>query len=239
MMKIALAIVLGLCGVAEAGHHCFETSKVVGYRQCHRFAGWSNTVGVWWELGAVALRFDPDPIETVATGANGATYHVTSMPGDHRSVKATGVRFRNMASFGAWYFGSELDFASITDGPQLEADVVSRDTGVSTTMDTGTHGFVMASKLAVGRRARFGALAFGAELAPGARIAVYSSSALPDGATGAAQAWFVLEAQAKADVWIAPNFTLGASAGVDLMQDHDVSLAITLGAHLVPYDHLR
>ena len=208
-MRFAIVLVILIAAhVAEAGGHCREVSEVAGYRACHRFAAWSRGAGMSWDLGASMLRFDPDPIEGQASPA----------------VHATGVRFRNISSFGAWYFGGQFDFASISDGPVV---VVARDT----TMPSSTGGFVAEEKLAIGRRARTGALMFGGEIATGARTASFEPHIV--------QAWFVVDAQAKADVWLTPNFTLGATAGIDLVHEHDVSFAITLGAHLVPYDHTR
>lgn len=244
-MKRAL-IVLAIVGaghVAEArGRSCHEVSSIVGYQRCTRFGYWSRGATFWWDLGLVTMRFDPKPIDGFATArqADGTTtqYHLVSAPGDDRSISTTGLRFRDLISFGhAWYVGGELDLTSITDGPTLVADVTAR--GATMTMDTGTHGFVSQNKVIIGRHVPVGPLTFAGELGPGFRIASYQTSALPDQVRGAAQAWFVLEAHAKVDAWIAPNFSLGVSGGVDLVHARDVSLALTLGLHLTPYDRTR
>ena len=77
------------------------------------------------------------------------------------------------------------------------------------------------------------------ELAPGLRIATYSLAELPPGVKGPAQAWFVLEAHARAELWLTPQISLAGEAGVDVLRAHDVTASLAIGFHLLPYDRAR
>jgi hypothetical protein len=239
-MKWLVALALALPRLAEASH-CHETSHVVGREHCSRFGTWSTGFPLWWEFGAVALRFDPKPIDgKSAAMANGepAIYHVVGAPGDNRPISALGFRLRHTLAFGRhFYFGGEFDWASITGGPRLVTDVAARTTTVTMTGEMG--GLVAENKLLVGVHETFGLVTLAAELGPGVRMAVYSTDLLPASAQPPAQPWFIAAAQVAAHAWMTPHITLGVTAGTDLLRGDELSVGVTVGFHFMPFDLTR
>ena len=227
--------------LAEAGRHCRETSHVVGYQSCTRFGSWSGRTTLWYELGVVALRFDPKPIDATSTNTrDGAptNYHVTGVPGDDRPITAFGARLRDGIVFAHKYFVvNEFTWASITGGPRLVADVATR--GTTTTMGSSTGGIVAENKALFGVEGAVGPLTLSGALGPGVRIASYTTKELPDAVRPPAQGWFLVAGEARAVAWLTPNVTLGVEVGTNLLHVNDVEVGMTLGLHLTPFGHTR
>jgi hypothetical protein len=230
-MSVKLAIALALVpAVAEAGHSCHEVSHVVGYERCSRFGGWARSPSIWIEGGAVALRFDPGPLDAIGSGTNGVV-HLTTAPGDSRPINATGGRFRDLIGFRGGYLGSELDVATFSDGPQLVVDASPRG-GITMASSSGT---VFQPKLLLGYRQLVGPLSLGLEAAGGFRGITFDAG----GSQSSFQMWGLLEVHARADWWISEHWTVGAQAATDVLRSHDDSIALTLGVHVTPWDGLR
>jgi hypothetical protein len=236
----ALAVVAP--GIASASHRCHETSNVVGYQRCSGFGWWTGGAGLAWELGASLLRIGPELIDAKASASTaGGTvdYHVHADPQDSRALVAEGARVRALVSLGrSLYIGSDVSIGPITRGPRLVADVSSR--GITQTVPAAGGGIVMQMVWAFGMRRRVGSFTLGAELAPGMRIATYSSSGLssmpirPPG-----QAWFVFDVQPAISYWLTPNVSLAAIGGIDFIHPDAASAGLVLGLHLAPYDGVR
>jgi hypothetical protein len=233
---LVIALVIALAAPAYASH-CHETTPVVGLAHCRRFGWWSHVASLGFEVGAVALRFDPGAISTDAYGTHAdgtlATYHVAGAG----PVSAMGVRVREMLSWGRhFHVGSEADMAAIVDGPAL---VVADTTARTDAMTMRGGGSLGVAKLIIGEHVAVGGLALGGELAPGLRIATYTLDQLPPDVKGPAQAAFVLEAHARAELWLSPQISLAGEAGVNVLAQRDVTLGIALAVHLIPYDGAR
>lgn len=235
----AVVVVLALAAFAAPARasHCHETTPVVGLEQCRRFGWWSHIGTFGLEVGAVMLHFDPGVVATDAYGTKPdgtlATYHVVGAG----PVTAAGVRIRMMLSWGRHlHIGGEADLADIVDGPALAvADTAARST--MTLSDAG--GSLGAAKLVVGEHVAIGPVTFAGELAPGLRIATYTLDMLPPAVTGPAQAWGVIEAHARAELWLTPQISLASEAGCDVLRPHDVSVSVAIGLHMLPYDNAR
>jgi hypothetical protein len=234
-MKLMIVVASLVPAVAEAGHHCHEVSDVVGYQVCSRFGSWSQGMIVWVEGGPVELRFTPEPLDAqVQSPAGGPPVHWTSVPGDHRSIVATGGRFGTLLGFFRGYVGLEVDAATFSNGPQLVVDASERGGGV--TMDSSS-GSLLQAKAVVGYRQLVGPVALGLEGAGGFRAATFDAKTTS--LQSPTQMWGLAEVHARADWWVSPHWTVGAQVSTDVARMHDDSVALMLGAHLTPWDGLR
>jgi hypothetical protein len=235
---VAVALALGIFApaVAEAGHHCAEVSPVVGLERCRRFGWWSHAGSMSFEAGAVAMRFDTGPIDSDAY-VRGTSQHYDVI-GSGRRVSATGGRIRETLSLGRYFhLGGEADLAQMLDGPSLVlVDPTARDDAASTA--TGSRGSIAVAKTLVGAHVAAGRFTLAGELAPGIAITNYTLASLPD-ATGTAQLWLVLEAHARAELWLTPQLTIAGDAGLDLVHPDNVTFGVTVGIHLMPFDRSR
>jgi hypothetical protein len=239
MKRLLVLAIIAAPVTAHAGHHCHEISTIVGYEQCSRFGTWSWGATLAWEMGVSALRYSADEIDATAYAPGSATsYHVVAAPGDDRAVTAAGLRLRSMLGFGrTFYLAGQFDYASITGGPHLVADVSMR--GTTMTMDGGTGGFVMQSAMVLGMHRRFGSWGAAFEAGPGARFAMYTTKGLPDEVRLPGQAWFLVELQPRVDLWLTPNFSLGFVGSFDTLHPDGFAAAVVLGAHALPFDTAR
>jgi hypothetical protein len=224
-----IALVALVPAVAEAGH-CHEVSHVVGYERCSRFGAWSRPPSIWIEGGMVALRIDPGRIDADASSASGLV-HLSSAPGDTRGINASGGTFRDLIGFRGGYFGSETDVATFSDGPQLVVDASPRG-GVAMASSSGT---IFQAKVLIGYRQLYGPLSLALEAAGGFRGVTFDAM----GAQGPFEMSGLVEAHARADVWVSEHWTVGAEVATDVLRMHDDAIALTLGVHLTPWDGLR
>jgi hypothetical protein len=237
--RIVVAAMLAVPGIAEA-NHCTEVSPVVGYEQCRQFGWWAHAGMFSVEVGPVMMRFDPKAIDTQASGADpdgtATTYHVVGSA--TQPLTAVGGRIRMILNWGRHlHMGAETDITTLLEGPRLAVANIS-ERGISMSMTQGG-GEVMTGKLVIGEHASVGRLTFGGEAATGLRIANYSTTGLPPDAAPPAQAWLVLEAHARTEVWLSPQITLGGEAGLDVLQPTNVTVALMIGLHAMPFDLAR
>jgi len=80
-----------------------------------------------------------------------------------------------------------------------------------------------------GTRARFGGLMLGAELAAGWRGTTHTSPSEPDHDEA------VLEPRARAEVWLASQFTLGVAAGLTVAGTESWMMTAYLGVHSLDF----
>ena len=239
---LAVLVLVALPRLAAAGSRCPEVSSIVGHERCSRFGAWALGFMMDWELGATLLRYGSRDIAasqtvTDASGAT-ATYHYVAAPGDARAVIATGGRLRALAGIGrTFYFGSQVDVATITAGPRLVTDVSAR--GATPMVASTVGGLVFQSGLVAGVHRRLGAVMLAAELDPAVRFAQYQVADLPARAMPPTDVSFALDVQPEVSYWLAPNWTVGVQAGIDLVHPDSVGLAVVLGGHLTPYDAAR
>lgn len=146
---------------------------------------------------------------------------------DNARVDAIVGRVRSQMGFGRGiYFGSEIDVGSITSNPPL-ADVVAR-----TTMTDPASGIVAQGKVIGGFHTGAGSLTLASDLAFGVRMASFAPALPIDTA-------ILLEVRGKVDFWLTPFVTLGVGTGVNVLDHHDITVAMTVGFHLMPFDLTR
>ena len=239
MNKSALALLLVPALAHAGGHHCRETSDVVGYERCGGFGGWQYGATLAWDLGVSALRYSPDQVDALqniplADGTT-QTVHLHAAPGDARSVTAMGARLRAYIGFGrTFYLVNQTDLESVTGGPHLVADISEH--GSTTTMDAGNAGFIVQGAMMLGAHRRFGLFSLSLESGLGVRFATYSASDVPLAAQPPMQVSVLVPVQPKLDFWLSPNCSLGLIAGVDALHPSGLSGGLVLGLHVMPYD---
>jgi len=185
---------------------------------------------VMWELGAVMVRFRPEPIDATVGGASGASYHVTAAAGDERPIIASGGSLRTVVGFACGlYFASELDIAGITTGPRLTAEVSDR--GVTSSTQSSTGGLLIDVKPAAGWRFDAGTTRLELELAPGVRSAHFTTHDLADRIATPFEVWTLVEVHARVAEWVSPHISVAAQVGTDLLRTHDVSAGLMIGLH--------
>lgn len=169
----------------------------------------SRDTGMWLDLGAMWERVDPGNGE----GYAGKLVHF-----------APHVMLNRM-----FYLGGEVEIGTITGTSQ--ALLASRG-GVMQPVDPSVHGSLAAIKGVVGLRARAGMITGGAELAAGIRHANLED-AMDVEITGVADKT-VVEAHGRLDLWVSRALSIGAIAGVDLLDSTNVMVGIDLGLHFEP-----
>ncbi len=213
-MKAALLVLAMLVPqLAEAHSSCQEVSKVVGYRHCGRFGVWSVPLSISLELGISTLVVERPMATAVGRDTTGQ-----ASPG---FLDAHGFMFGYRFSLPHdWYISSDLTLAfGITDPVTGDSVAIGRD------------------DLGVGYHHTFGRLSIGGDLAGGVRFSDFA----PSGVTARDQLAIdgVVDARAHAEVWLTPWITLGAQGRVDLLDSHDVAVAVTIGTHLRAFDATR
>lgn len=152
-----------------------------------------------YEVGVVWERFDVDRL---------------SQP-----TFAKAVRFDTRAWFGRHlYLGGEADWGTInadSDPPGALARIESPGM-----VRTGGEGQLADAHVIAGTGATAGAFMGGAELASGLRYATIA---------GMTDTSVVLEARGRLDLQLGRSFSVGAVAGVDLMDVHSVSVGLVAG----------
>ena len=242
---LAVAILCAAAKLAAAGHHCHETSSIVGRARCSSFgSGWAYR---WPELSVWAMNsaFVVEHVELPAIASAGTVYNATGSSTFHAamprgSMWAMGYRTGARLTGRHWLAGLELAFAGSYRAPSLvttvdgNAPVVSQsgsafDVGGIAGVHTRAGPFDVGSSLVVANRS----------------LSRYVT--LPDGYTGCVGGvsgkgcsttilsdQLLVEARGVVDVWLTRHVTLGVSAGIDLAQRAE-SFALELHFYGVPY----
>jgi hypothetical protein len=219
---VIIALVIAARPVDAKG--CHDPSNVVGYRHCSLFGGWSRDADLpvlvvdfgFMHHRFTTASFDLAPEPTLVADA---TDHATGASlGDMRVLAGVGRVF---------YTGVEFGGGGLTRAPHLGL-------GDEMTFDVLTH---VVLGVHVSPMFRF---SFGVELAGGgsiAQISVCRAKPCPDG-TIDDQARAELEVRAIAEVWVTPQFTIGAGIGKSLVQHDDTLWTVFIGGHVVAMDRM-
>ena len=221
-MKALLVIVL-VAGLAPRAHAkgCHEVSNVVGYEHCTRFGSWSRDQDVFpfhVEMGWIHQSFTARPFtlsdQPVARAA---------ADGSSLGTVADGGAVRWVGGTRLFYGGFEMDTSGLTTQPQF----AGLPAGGATWSFLGVFG----------AHASLWRFAFGAELATGGRVTLYSycgnekECALED-----TQGSGVLDARIRVDMFPAQHWSLGFMYGHSLI-DHDAqSFIVYTGVHFRALD---
>ena len=181
------------------------------------------------EPGAFFHRFTEDPS---AYGVAARTTMPTTTP-----LTAIGARFRLLFAFGALYVGGEMDVGDAYGGPQLAYN----DPHTPGAAPLIAHQDYAAGAVVLGVRKRFDRVSIGGELAAGGRSVAYNWIDR-DGSTVTstfAINHYELDASVRADWWVHPMITVGASIGTGLLGPGDELFELGVAMHFRAFDGMR
>lgn len=221
---------------------CIDDTDVVGYRQCTKFGnGWGMNPRVprmFVELGTNVRQFSAAASAregTVSHGSESFMYRTVTPEGggDASAAAAVASNLRIGVGLGhGLYAGIEGELGALTNTP---ARVEMMSSGVfgapeieaRTALLFGGAGFV-------GARVSHGRASLSIEGAGGARNVRYryaSSYRYCDEVSIVDVVTPVLEARARAELWLNPWFTVGAQAGSNVAAKGDWMTGFYLGIH--------
>ncbi len=244
---LAVAIVCAAARLAVAsGHHCHETSHVVGRARCSSFgSGWAASSAPAFSAWVTDSAFVVEHLELPAIASAGPVYNASGASTFHASMPrgpmwAMGYRTGARLTGRHWLAGIEVGIAGSIGGPSLVTTVDNNVPVVSqseTVFDAGAIG---------GVHTRVGSFDFSTLLVVGDR-SLSRIVALPDGysscvggvsgkycGTSVGSDQLRVEARGGIDVWLGPHVTLGVSAGIDLAHTAE-SFALELHFYGAPY----
>jgi hypothetical protein len=147
---------------------------------------------------------------------------------DNTALDGRLVRFGFSVAINYFHFGAEVDDS------WLEGTTKVDDSGIARSMmvpaGSPLTGTMVAPKAFVGLHTNGRLLTFAGELAGGVRDSSVSSDVANDFAGRKMEP--LLEARSRADLMIAPAWSIAAVASTDLRVRNDVSLAVMLSSHL-------
>ena len=211
---------------------CTDATDIVGYRQCQKYGTWANTMKIpllIFELGVALQTFD-SPLEhgsgNLEHEGEDFTYRVVSDSGnanatDRATAIVTSLRVGVGSRIGI-YGAGEIEVGALASEP-TRAEMTS--TGKYGAPRLEENGALAVGALAVaGYQRGTTRLLFGAELAGGVRAVSYSYHSTylaceQDFSIVVARP--VLEARARASMFVTPNFSVGAQLGSSLIDQHD------------------
>lgn len=213
---------------APAVPACVDGTDVHGYRTCTKFGTWSNNLrvpAIIIELGTAVRQF-PSPLGertgTVTHGEESFAYRVVG-PGTANVAMDTAVVGTLRVGVGlrhGFYVAADGEAGGLT-ASQGSSEMTS--SGVRGTPDfRQTHVVVLSGLGVLGVRARLGNLQLGAEAAGGLRTLTYSyqSNYLACEQTASfTTSMPVLEARARAALWVTPFISIGATAGKSVIDE--------------------
>jgi hypothetical protein len=236
---------------SDAAPACVDATDIVGYRRCKRFGGWASHTAtpVLLELGA-AVRTFGSPLGTasghVSHDSESFSYRVVGTPTGRASTSPpteTAVVTTARLGFGlrrGVYLAGEGELGGLVHN-------ASRAEMTSTGM-FGAPSITPSSSLVLGALAVAGVRGdtrrgtFGAEVVGGVRSVAYyyeSRYLACVNTTSHAVTSPVLEARARASLWLSPYVSVGASAGASVIDRGAWVTGLHLGLVTKPYGNLR
>jgi hypothetical protein len=231
---------------------CTDETDIVGYRRCTRYGRWSSrrTVPVLLEFGTATRRF-ASPLRE-ATGSlshenESFTYRVVGQPSGS-SAPAPDAATVTTARLGVGlprglYLAAEVELgglsrtagrAEMTSAGMFGAPSITPTSSVvaGTFAVAGIHGALGAA----------GRTSLGAEVAGGVRSITYNYESRYlscVSTTSHAVSSPILEARARAQLWLSPFVNLGASAGASVLDRGAWMAGLHLGFATKAYANLR
>ena len=228
-------------GVAASEPPCIDDTDVVGYRQCTKYgAGWalhSRAPRIFLEVGSNVRNFDGGMSSartgTVWHGAEQFMVRMSTPEGSAGRAAAVTSTFRVGAAIGkSMYAGIEGELGGMTSSP---ATAEMSNAGVFGMPDVDAQTpMVFGGAAIVGGRVSSGRASLAIEGAGGVRDVRYrysSSYHNCEDMTIVDVVQPVLEARARAELWVNPWLTLGAQAGANVATRGDWMTGVFLGVH--------
>ena len=221
---------------------CHDTSDVVGYRQCTKYGAWGKTMKmplVIFELGLSMQRFD-NPLRdghgTFNHEGEDFAYRVVTPPSgaatpDSAMALVTNLRVGVGSRMGL-YTAGEIEIGGLVKDP---ARMEMTSSGMYGSPELETSSSVAFGGLAVvGYQLGSRNLLLGAELAGGFRAVSYqyhSQYLSCEQTSSILTGRGVLEARARASLFVTPVISVGAQAGTSLVDERDWSAGVFLGGY--------
>lgn len=241
----AIAIVTS-ARVAAAGHHCHETSAVLGRRHCGGFgSSWATSPMQGIAIGFMDSTFVADRlavparvhVDSVETAAGAPAVARTALVGD---PGATLYGFRS----GLFWRGDYLTLAFEITG-EGGTGPAARSTVDGHSVVSHPPALSVMFALTPGVHRRYGRVDLGAELAVGTRTLDYAPE-LPAGfdrctqgrgcnSTVVTESGAVVIPRVRVDYFVARQLTIGVSLGRAVIGDGTI-VGLSIVAHQAPYD---
>lgn len=193
-----------------------DGTDVVGYRHCPWYGAWGSNLldpYLFVDLGMNVRHF-------AARGMNRAAARTTMPP-------TSGGGIRTTSGDDALTFDERIGYG-ITHGLYAAIDFELGNFADSESTRSGQRDVVLDGLASLGIRGGLGPVALSVELSGGAMVSSYPSQ--NDVSTDA-----LLEAHARADLWLAPWFSLGGTIGASLIDRGDWMAGLYLGFHTWAY----
>ena len=200
-----------LCCVGHEHPPCpDDTTDVVGYRQCTRYGAWGSNL------------LDPDMFVQVGMNMRHFASH-----GPSAAARTTMPPEANRGGDDALMFDERIGYP-VTRGLYLAFDFELGNFDNPDSKRTNDRDFVLDGLLSLGARGGVGPFSLGAELAGGVMQSSFPQQ--PNESTDA-----IVEARGRAELWLAPWFTVGGAIGASLIDRGDWMAGLYLGVHTWAY----
>ena len=191
---------------------CVDTeSEVVGYRQCTRYGAWGSNL------------LDPDMF--VQVGMN--MRHFAGAAPMAAARTTSGTEHPHAGGDDALMFDERIGYP-LSTGLYLAFDFELGNFANPESKRTADRDFVLDGLFSFGARGGLGPVSLGAELAGGVM-----QSSFPKQPTEQTDAIF--EARGRAELWLAPWFTVGGAIGASLIDRGTWMAGLYLGVHTWAY----
>jgi hypothetical protein len=132
------------------------------------------------------------------------------------------------------YVGAEVGFGSLSGTGILPTDGLPVGLNGAEMGTVGAlGGEVVAARGIGGVRAFLGPVSGSGELAVGVQDAMVSDGGAVSAVDNVSGTW---QLRGRVDYWATPRLTVGANAGIDMLEPGDFSIGLGLGVHFEPYD---
>jgi hypothetical protein len=235
-------------GSSSESHTCTETTDVEGYRECVGFGVWADNMTLphmMIVLGTNMRQFSTrigSESGSVTHGDETFAYRVAMPASVRRSEMAVTASAQFELGFGhGFYAGLEGEIGGLVAPEPLSTEMLSTGTWGSPMLDL-QGGMVVGGGGVVGLRGGTSRFAVAAEIAGGVRDVEYrfdstyhdcEQTSMIDVMRG------VLEARARAEVWVYPWVSFGASVGRSVIDGDDWMAGAYVGLHSRAYGGLR
>jgi hypothetical protein len=188
-----------------------DRSEVVGYRQCTRYGSWGTNL------------LDPDMF--VQVGMNMRHFAGSAPMSSARST--AGTEKSPGGGDDALMFDERIGYP-LTRGIYMAFDFELGNFNNPDSKHTNERDFVLDGLVSLGARGGLGPFSIGAEVAGGVM-----QSSFPSQQTESTDG--ILEARGRAELWLAPWFTVGGAIGASIIDRGDWMAGLYLGVHTWAY----
>ena len=219
---------------------CIDDTDVHGYRHCTRFGAWGKNMRLprfFFEAGT-SMRSFPSALAgstgSIQHGAESFSYRVVMPTADGQRDLAVMSNLR--VGFGIsrhLYSGLEIEFGGLASPASASAEMTSSGTFGSPNVEQ-QRGIVLGVAAIGGYRISGGRGSLAIEGAGGERsVSYHFASAYHDCETSSTITAMrtVVEARARAELWLSPWVTAGVSVGSNVLEQSDWNAGLYLGLH--------